>query len=51
MSKAKRSANPPDTKGLVHSVRGTVSLGRQRASGNTRASNNMIAANASRKRK
>ena len=51
MTMRKKNANPPDTRGVVNTVRGYAAFGRQRASGNTRSSNNMVAANASRKRK
>ncbi len=51
MRNKKGGGNPPDTRGVVHQVRGYAAFGRQRVSGNSQAKNNMVSANASRKRK
>ena len=47
----KRNGPPPDTRGVVGSARGYAVTGKQRGVGNTRKENNLVAANASRKRK
>lgn len=47
----KRNGPPPDTRGVVHSVRGYAVTGRMKASGNSQKQNNLVSANASRKRK
>jgi hypothetical protein len=46
----KPGVNEADTGSVVGSVRGTVSFGRMRSSGNSNAKNNMVSGNASRKR-
>ena len=51
MRTRKTSGNPPDTRGVVNTVRGYAAFGRQRSSGNSQAKNNMVSANAARKRK
>jgi len=45
------AANPPDTRGVVNTVRGHALQGKQRVSGNDAGRNSMVSANASRKRK
>lgn len=47
----KTNLNAADTGSVVHTVQGYAATGRMRTSGNYNAKNNMVSANASRRRK
>lgn len=47
----KNGVNEADTGSVVHSVRGTVSFGRQKMSGNVPSRNSMVSGNSGLKRK